>query len=65
MSTTATTPSVYEFAINNMKAYIRSDANQKLASQGLKSMTAFDAADVLAIAFMKTNGEVIADLIRD
>lgn len=63
--TVTATPSVYEFAIANTKAHIRSDKNQALASQGLKSLTAFEAADVLAIAFMKTNGEVIADLIRD
>ena len=64
MSTDTAPTSVYEFAINNTKAHIRSDKNQQLAAQGLKSLTAFDAADVLAIAFMKTNGEVIADLIR-
>lgn len=65
MTTTANIPSVYQFAIKNTKEHIRSEKNQRLAAQGLKSLTAFEAADVLAIAFGKTNGEVIADLIRD
>jgi hypothetical protein len=56
---------VYKAAIDNMKAYIRSDANRKLVDNNQGGLSAFAAGDVLAIAFGKTTGEVVADLIRD
>jgi hypothetical protein len=56
--------SVYVFAIDNVKAYIGSEENKKQLAQGGRSMNAFDAAQVLAVAFMKPQGEVLAELIR-
>ena len=52
--------SVYQFAINNMKNYIRSTEN----TSQMFPMTAFDAAYILSIAFMKSEGEVIADIVK-
>jgi len=57
-------PSVYQFAINNVKARIRGDENKSKAEQGTGALTAFAAADILATAFMKPYGEVVSDLIR-
>lgn len=54
---------VYPFAVNNVKDYLRSDENQKAVARG-KGLDAFAAAQVLAIAFMKAQEEVLADLIK-
>lgn len=54
----------YEFAINNTKDYIRSRGNQLDAANNTQ-LTVFDAARVLAIAFIKNQGEVIADLLGE
>lgn len=56
-------PSVYQFAIANVKKYIRSEENKTDAFAG-KAITAFDAATVLAIAFMKDQNDVMADLVK-
>lgn len=56
--------SVYQFAIKNVKAYIQGKENQKAVANMEKSLNAFDAAQVLAVAFMKDQGEVWADLIK-
>jgi hypothetical protein len=55
--------SVYQFAIRNTMNSIRSEENQRLVARGENPMTAFSAAQVLAIAFMKDVGEVLADLV--
>jgi hypothetical protein len=55
----------YEFAINNMKQHIRSSENRRLAERGdPEAMNVFTVAPVLAIAFMKKQEEVVADLIK-
>ena len=53
---------IYELAINNMKAYIRSEQNQKDTLEG-KQIDAFTAARIIAVAFMKDQDEVMFDLI--
>lgn len=55
----------YSFATANVKAYIRSDENQQqVNSAGVRAMSVFDAAPVLAVAFMKDQAEVLSDLIN-
>jgi hypothetical protein len=56
--------SIYQFAVNNVKEYIRGEENQKAIAQMEKSMNAFDAAQVLAVAFMKRQEDVLADLVK-
>jgi hypothetical protein len=55
--------SIYQFAVNNVREYIRGEENQKALAQMDKSMNAFDTAQVLAVAFMKRQEDVLADLI--
>lgn len=58
--------SVYQFAINNIKAHLRSEENQKLVNRlDPAAMNAFAAAPVLAVAFMKSQEEVLNDLIAN
>lgn len=52
--------SVYKFAIENTKNYIRSEENQKDFT-----VNVFNASFVLAIAFMKDKDEVLQDLLND
>jgi hypothetical protein len=56
--------SIYQFAVNNVKEYIRGEENQKALAQMDKNMSAFDAAQVLAVAFMKRQEDVLADLVK-
>lgn len=53
----------YEFALNNVKTYIRSKENQPNARRDVPPMNAFDATQVLAVAFMKPQNEVMADML--
>jgi hypothetical protein len=55
--------SVYKFAVDNVRAYIRSPENSPEQTRSVPPMNAFDAAQVLAVAFMKPQGDVMADLI--
>jgi len=55
--------SVYKFAVDNVRAYIRSPENNADKFRDVAPMNAFDAAQVLAVAFMKPQNEVMADLI--
>lgn len=55
--------SVYQFAVDNVKTYIRSDENSADMARSVAPMNAFDAAQVLAVAFMKPQNEVMADLL--
>jgi len=55
--------SAYLFALDNVKTYIRSAENQPGAAREVPPMNAFDAAQVLAVAFMKPQAEVMADLL--
>lgn len=54
--------SVYQMAINNTAAYLGSPANRRGAEE--YHLNAFQASEVLAIAFCKAKEEVIDDLIR-
>lgn len=56
---------IYQFAIDNMRQYLRSEENQNAIIRGAPSISAFDASEILAIAFMKTKGEVFCDLVKD
>jgi hypothetical protein len=51
-------------AINNTKAFIRSEENREAVGAG-QGISAFDASIILAIAFCKSKEEVIMDLIKD
>lgn len=54
----------YQFAINNMKAYIKSEENRRLIeTMDSNRVDVFKAAQHLAIAFMKDQTDVLADLI--
>ena len=55
--------SVYQFAIDNVRTYIRSPENNPSLARSEPPMNAFDAAQVLAVAFMKPQNEVMADLL--
>jgi hypothetical protein len=55
--------SAYIFALDNVKTYIRSPENQPGGAREVPPMNAFDAAQVLAVAFMKPQAEVMADLL--
>lgn len=56
--------SIYQFAVGNVKKKIQSSENARLVERGDGSaMTAFAAAEVLAVAFMKDKNEVLADLV--
>lgn len=52
---------VYQFAINNIKKHI---ANNPAESKGF-IFNAFGAANVLSVAFMKDEKEVLLDIISD
>ncbi len=56
--------SVYQMAINNTAAFIRSPANRKVM-KGLEEyeLDAFTASVVLAAAFCKLKEEVMADIL--
>lgn len=55
--------SVYQFAIQNVKNYIRSAENTEAITTG-QQMQAFEAARVLGVAFIKEPMDVFVDLIR-
>lgn len=54
----------YQFAVSNTRRYIRSEENQAAAKLGT-SLTAFDAARTLAIAFVKLQADVLSDLLEN
>jgi hypothetical protein len=55
---------LYQFAINNTKAHIRSTENQLLVNRDdVDAMNVFDAAKVLSVAFMKNADDVLTDLL--
>lgn len=54
---------LYEFTLDNMKTYIASEKNQSDVMKGTQ-VDAFTAARILAIALMKDQSEVLADLIK-
>lgn len=54
---------LYQFALDNTKAYIKSEQNQKDTITG-QQLDAFTAARVLAIAMMKDQNEVLVDLLK-
>lgn len=53
------TISIYQFAINNTKTFIRSSENNRQQVP----LSVFEASSVLAIAFMKDKEEVAKDLL--
>ena len=57
-------PSIYQFAIQNVNTKIRSEENRRLLDRGdPNAWSAFKAAEVLSVAFMKDKNEVLADLV--
>lgn len=57
-------PSVYQFAIRNVQTKIRSEENLRLSDRGdPNAWSAFKAAEVLSVAFLKDKNEVLADLV--
>jgi len=55
---------LYQFAINNTKAHIRSTENQLLVNRSdVDAMNVFDAAKFLSVAFMKNVDDVLTDLL--
>jgi hypothetical protein len=56
----------YQFAINNTKAYIRGELNQyNIGRMNGTAVDIFQAAKILAIAFVKDEDDIVADLLKD
>lgn len=53
----------YEFAVMNVQTYIRSSENQFALNSTGRAMNAWDAAQVIAVAFMKDQNEVLTHLL--
>ncbi len=54
---------VYEMAVRNVAAYIRSPENREAVQfESQSALEAFDAARVISIAFCKVYSEVLLDI---
>lgn len=62
----SSTPTFYQFAVNNVAIHITSTENRNLINRGKSYQTvdAFQASEVLEIVFCKAKEEIVLDIIK-